>query len=160
MPIQPAHKRMDDPAELLLIRTFDAPRLRVWKAWTDAQQVARWWGPKDFTTPVCELDVRVGGAIRIHMQGPDGRLYPMTGTYKEITPPEKLTYTSEALDENGKPLFQILSTITFEEQGDRTRLTLHKRVLSSVPAASPYLAGMEPGTVSMIECLAEHLKIS
>lgn len=66
--------------ELVLTRTFDAPRELVFKAWTDAKQLAEWWGPKGFTNPVCDIDVRPGGAIRIDMTGPDGTVYPMGGT--------------------------------------------------------------------------------
>jgi uncharacterized protein YndB with AHSA1/START domain len=58
--------------ELVITRVFDAPRELVWKAWTDPKHVAQWRGPKDCTNPVCELDVRPGGAILIHMQVPDG----------------------------------------------------------------------------------------
>ncbi len=70
--------------DLVMTREFDAPRELVFKAWTDAKQTAQWWGPKGFTNPVCELDVRVGGAIRIHMRAPDGVVYPMTGVFEEI----------------------------------------------------------------------------
>jgi uncharacterized protein YndB with AHSA1/START domain len=56
--------------ELVLTRLFDAPRELVWKVWTDPKHVARWWRPHGFTNPVCELDVRPGGALRIHMRRP------------------------------------------------------------------------------------------
>ena len=65
--------------DLVLIRIFDAPRERVWKAWTDPRQVAQWWGPAGFTNPRCEVDVRPGGVLRIDMRGPDGTVYPMAG---------------------------------------------------------------------------------
>ena len=58
--------------ELVITRIFDAPQKAVFAAWTDPERLKHWWGPKDFTNPVCELDVRPGGAIRIHMRGPDG----------------------------------------------------------------------------------------
>ena len=58
--------------EVTLTRIFNAPRELVWKAWTDPQMMARWWGPKGFTNPVCEMDVRVGGKILIHMRAPNG----------------------------------------------------------------------------------------
>lgn len=59
--------------EITITRMFDAPRAVVFRAWTDAGQLAQWWGPKGFTNPVCEIDVRVGGAIRIHMRS-EGRV--------------------------------------------------------------------------------------
>jgi len=88
--------------ELFITRTFDAPRRLVFQAWTDPKQLAQWWGPHGFTNPICELDVRPGGAIRIHMRGPDGAVYPMTGVYREIVAPERLVFTSAALDEKGQ----------------------------------------------------------
>ena len=78
--------------EITITRMFDAPRAVVFRAWTDAGQLAQWWGPKGFTNPVCEIDVRVGGAIRIHMRSPDGNIYPMKGEFREIVPPERLVH--------------------------------------------------------------------
>src|SRR5580700_11269312 len=63
--------------ELFTTRIFDAPREVVFRAWTDPERMKRWWGPKNFTNPVCEVDARPGGTIRIHMRAPDGVIYPM-----------------------------------------------------------------------------------
>src|SRR5687768_2336267 len=82
--------------EVVLTRLFDAPRALVFKVWTEPRHLAQWWGPRDFTNPVCELDVRVGGSILIHMRAPDGRVYPMTGTFREIVAPERLVFTAVA----------------------------------------------------------------
>src|ERR1700689_4045546 len=84
--------------ELTITRVFDAPRNIVFAAWTDAKQLAQWWGPTGFTNPVCEIDVRPGGAIRIDMRAPDGTIYPMTGVFVEIVPLERIVFTSFALD--------------------------------------------------------------
>jgi uncharacterized protein YndB with AHSA1/START domain len=65
--------------ELVFTRVFDAPRELVFKAWTDPKQVAQWWGPRGFSNPVCELDLRPGGAIRIHMRGRGGTGYSNDG---------------------------------------------------------------------------------
>ncbi len=137
--------------ELVITRVFDAPRSLVFKAWTDPRHVAEWWGPQGFTNPVCELDVRPGGAIRIHMRGPDGTLYPMTGVYQEIVEPERLMFTSAALDEEGNPLFEVLHTVTFAEQGGKTTLTLQARVVKTTAKAAPYLAGMQAGWTQSLE---------
>jgi uncharacterized protein YndB with AHSA1/START domain len=59
---------------LLVTRVFKAPRTLVFKAWTDPKHLVQWWGPKDFTNPVCEVDVWSGGTMRIHMRDPDGAL--------------------------------------------------------------------------------------
>jgi uncharacterized protein YndB with AHSA1/START domain len=140
--------------ELVITRVFDAPRELVFKAWTDPKHVAQWWGPKGFTNPVCELNVRPGGAIRIHMRGPDGTVYPMTGVYQEIVEPERLVFTSAALDERGKPLFEVLSTVTFAEQGGKTTLTLQARVVKSTAEAAPYLEGMAQGWTQSLDRFA------
>lgn len=82
--------------EVIITRVFDAPRALVFKAWTDAAQLAQWWGPQGFTNPVCEFEARLGGKIRIHMRAPDGTLYPMKGEIREIAPPERLAFTNIA----------------------------------------------------------------
>ena len=143
--------------ELVLTRVFKAPRGPVFAAWTEPTQVAQWWGPNGFTNPVCELDVRPGGAIRIHMRGPDGTVYPMTGVYQEIVEPERLVFTSAALDESGKPLFEVLNTVAFVEHDGTTKLTVRARVVKSTAGAAPYLAGMEAGWTQSLEGLGVHL---
>ncbi|MGZ3593758.1 MAG: SRPBCC domain-containing protein, partial [Syntrophales bacterium] len=83
---------------LVITRFFDAPRDIVFKAWTDEKLVAQWWGPNGFANPVCELDARPGGAIHIDMRGPDGVVYPMKGIFHEIAEPERLVFTSSAIE--------------------------------------------------------------
>src|SRR2546428_7179157 len=109
--------------ELAFTRTFAAPREIVFKMWTDPKHMAQWWGPHGFTNPVCELDVRPGGAIRIEMRDSEGTVYPMTGTFREIVRPERLVFTAEALDQNGTPVLEVLNTVTFEEKTGTTPLT-------------------------------------
>ena len=149
--MQPAER------ELVITRVFDAPRELVWKAWTEPERMARWWGPRGFTTPVCELDVRPGGAIRIVMHGPDGAEHPMTGVFREIVKPERLVFFSAALDEEGKPLFEGTNTVTFSEQGGKTTLTMVARVIKSTPKAARNLDGMEIGWTQSLERLTEYL---
>ena len=152
-------KEATEPAqqELVMTRIFDAPREVVFKAWTDPERVKRWWGPKGFTNPVCELDPRPGGAIRIHMRAPDGVVYPMTGVFNEIVEPERLVFTSGALDAKGNPLFEVLTTVTFAEHGGKTKLTMHAKVMMATAAAAPHLAGMEMGWSQTLDRLAEYV---
>jgi uncharacterized protein YndB with AHSA1/START domain len=138
-------------------RVFDAPRKVVFRAWTDRDQLQRWWGPKGFTNPVCEVDVRPGGAIRIDMRAPDGVVYPMTGTFVEIAEPERLVFISAALDQNGEPLFEVLNTVTFEEDAGKTKLTVRASVSKIKPGAARYLAGMEPGWSQSLDRLRDRL---
>src|ERR1700746_558161 len=139
--------------EITITRVFDAPRAMVFKAWTDARELAQWWGPKGFTNPVCELDVRVGGAIRIHMRSPDGSVYPMRGEFREIVPPERLVFPNNAVDAADKPIIEGLTTVTFIECGGKTTMTLHTRGRAVVDYAVGYLQGMEMGWTGSIDKL-------
>jgi uncharacterized protein YndB with AHSA1/START domain len=143
--------------DLVMTRIFDAPRELVFKAWTETKQVAQWWGPKGFTNPVCELDVRVGGAIRIHMRAPDGVVYPMTGVFEEIVEPERLVFVCSALDEKGNSMFDVLSTVIFADQRGKTALTLRLRVIKATAQAPQYLKGMEAGWTQSLDRLSAHL---
>jgi len=139
--------------ELTLTRVFDAPRELVWKMWTDPKHMAQWWGPHGFTNPVCEMDVRVGGAIRIDMRSPDGIVYPMTGTFREIVAPERLVFTAVAEDHDGNALLESLTTVTFERVGQKTKLTVHAQAIGLAPVAVQMLAGMEAGWTQSLERL-------
>ena len=122
--------------ELVIERFFDAPRERLWKAWTDPDLMARWWGPSGFTAPVIQIDLRVGGKFLGCMRSPDGKDYWSTGVYREIVAPERLVTTDSFADEQGNVVsasyygmsadfpLELLVTITLEEQGGKTKLTL------------------------------------
>lgn len=143
--------------EILLSRIINAPREMVFKMWIDPKHLAQWWGPDGFTNPVCEVDPRPGGPLRIDMRGPDGTVFPMKGVFHEIDAPERLVFTSSAHeDENGNPQLEVLNTVTFANQGGKTKLTVKAVVVKSVPAAAPAIAGMEKGWGESLERLAEH----
>jgi uncharacterized protein YndB with AHSA1/START domain len=132
--------------EVTITRVFNAPRELVYDVWTDEQHIASWFGPQHFTNPLVKMDVRPGGQMIIHMQGPDGGLYPSIGTFTDVTPPERLAFTSTAYAGVGGPfLLEDLTTITFTERDGQTVLTLHAVVTRSVPEAAEALAGMEQG---------------
>ena len=101
--------------------------------------------------------MRVGGAWRIVMRGPDGAEYPGGGMYREIVKPERLVFTSEAMDKDGKVILKGLATVTFAEEGGKTKLTLRMRATAMVDYAVAYLAGMEAGWAQSLERLAEVL---
>lgn len=148
---------VNEEQELVLTRVFDAPRELVFKVWTDPKHVARWWGPHGFTNPVCELDLRPGGAILIHMRGPDGTVYPMTGVFQDVVRPERLVFTSAALDSDGKPMFEVLTIVTFADEGGKTKQILRARVIKTTPQAAPYIAGMEQGWTQSLERLTAYV---
>jgi uncharacterized protein YndB with AHSA1/START domain len=161
-PAMPATANQMKPAEreISITRVFDAPRALVFKAWTDARELAQWWGPKGFTNPVCEIDARVGGAIRIHMRSPDGNVYPMRGEFREIAPPERLVFTNIAVDAADNPIIEGLTTVTFADRGGKTTLTLHTRGRAMVDYAVGYLQGMEAGWSGSIDKLQALLRAS
>jgi uncharacterized protein YndB with AHSA1/START domain len=142
---------------LVLTRIFDAPRELVWRAWTDPKHLAQWWGPQGFTNPVCEIDLRPGGRLRIVMRAPDGVEYPMIGVFREISPPARLVFTNIAVDQVGKPILDGLTTVLFVEQDGKTKLTLQTRAAVLVDYAAAYLAGMEAGWTQSLERLADRL---
>ena len=141
--------------DVTITRVFDAPRALVFKMWTDPKHMAQWWGPHDFTNPVCELDARVGGAILIHMRAPDGTVHPMTGTFREIVEDERIVFMAVAEDHAGNPLLEALTTVTFEEHGGKTKLTVQASAIGLAPVAPQMLAGMEAGWTQSLERLAE-----
>ncbi len=140
--------------EVSLTRRIAAAPEFVFRAWIDAKHLAEWWGPKGFTNPVCEVDTRVGGAIRIHMRSPDGTVYPMTGRFVEIDRPHRLVFMTTALDGKGEPMFEVLNTVVFTAIEQGTEISLVARVTSTTPAAPQYLAGMSQGWSQSLERLA------
>ena len=145
--------------ESVITRVFDAPRELVFKAWTDPRQVARWWGPGRFTVPLCEMDVRPGGAYLIQMRAPDGAIYPTSGVFEEIVAPERLVFTSGAFeDQQGNMQLEARNTLTFSEQDGTTTLTLKAVVLRSTPEVAGALAGMEEGWNQSFDRLAGQLE--
>jgi uncharacterized protein YndB with AHSA1/START domain len=106
--------------EIAATRIFDAPRDLVFRMFTEAEHVSKWWGPIGFTTTTSEMDVRPGGVWRHVMHGPDGTDYPNEIVYLEVVRPERLSY-----DHVSPPRFQ--TTVTFEAEGDKTRV--HFRML-------------------------------
>jgi uncharacterized protein YndB with AHSA1/START domain len=140
-----------------LTRLFDAPRELVWRAWTDPKHLAQWFGPRGFTSSVSELDVRVGGGLRIVMHGPDGNDYPMKGVFREAVRPERLVFSNIAIDNDGHHRLEGETTVTLQDEGGKTRLTLHTYAKGLVPIAPQMLAGMEVGWTQSIDKLEELL---
>jgi uncharacterized protein YndB with AHSA1/START domain len=115
--------------ELVLTRLVNAPRERVFAAFTDPRQLPQWWGPDGFTTVTREIDVRPGGLWRFVMHGPDGTDYDNRIRYREIVAPERLVYAHDSDVENDPNGFEV--TVTFEAEGDRTRVTMRSLFASA-----------------------------
>jgi uncharacterized protein YndB with AHSA1/START domain len=143
--------------EIVLSRLFDAPREVVWEAWTDPEQVVKWWGPRGFTTTIAKMDVRPGGEWRHTMHGPDGTDYPNRSRFLEVVKPERLVY-AHAGGTKGRPGVQFQSTWTFEARGAKTRLTL-RMVFPTAQARDVIVKeyGAVEGGKETLGRLAEHL---
>jgi uncharacterized protein YndB with AHSA1/START domain len=116
-----------------MTRVFDAPRDRVWKAWTQPEQLKQWWGPQGFKVHTCKVDLRPGGVFLYGMKAPDGSDVWGRFVYREIAAPKKLVFVVSFSDPKGgvtrhpsSPNWpeEILSTVTFEEQGGKTKVTV------------------------------------
>ncbi|MGC2503888.1 MAG: SRPBCC domain-containing protein, partial [Silvibacterium sp.] len=142
---------------VVLEREFDAPRELVFAAWTDPERLARWWGPKMFSNPVCRVDARAGGEIYVDMKGPDGTVYPMSGRFVEVTSPKRLVFTTEALDAAGKAMFRMLHTVEFREKGMKTAIRVESGPTMTTPEAEKYLGGHEAGYRQSLDKLDELL---
>jgi uncharacterized protein YndB with AHSA1/START domain len=123
--------------DFVIVRVFDAPRALVWKAWTDPEHFMRWWGPENFTSPSCTMDLRVGGKYLWCMRSAAGKEYWNTGVYREIVPLERIVYTDGFADAQGNPVppsyygmpdapasAEFVVTVTFTEQNGKTTMTL------------------------------------
>jgi uncharacterized protein YndB with AHSA1/START domain len=158
--------------KVVIVREFDAPRERVWKTWTEPEEIKKWWGPKNFIAPSIEVDFREGGTYLFCMHGAPGEGMPeqdywSTGTYKEIVPMEKIVCTDSFADKDGNivsaseygmpseiPL-ELSVTITFEELDEnKTRMTLtHVGMI-----AGTYSEQMEEGWNQSFDKLTESLQ--
>lgn len=113
-----------DNRELSLTRLIDAPRAKVFRAWTDPELLKQWFAPLPYTTPVAELDVRPGGRSFVVMRGPDGTEIPCPGVYLEVIPNERLVSTdayTSAWAPSQKPFMTVV--LTFGDEGGKTRYT-------------------------------------
>ena len=95
---------VNEKERMVVTRVFDAPPALVWEAWTNPKYVRQWWGPKGFTSPVCEMDFRVGGKFRCCMRTPDGQEFWNAGEYHEIVPHEKIVYSMYFADSEGNKI--------------------------------------------------------
>ena len=129
--------------EFTITRVYDAPRELVWKAWTDPEHVARWFGPRGITTPrsTITMDVRPGGTFELTMvSDDDGTEYPSGGTFLEVVEPERLVWRDRNID--------MTVTIMFADLGDRTEMTCH--VVGETGGAEAY-----DGWSTMLDKLGE-----
>ncbi len=119
--------------ELVITRTYDAPRDLVFKAWTEADRLKHWWGPKGFAMVSCKLDLRSGGVFLYGLRAQNGSDMWGKWVFREILPPERLVFVASFSDQDGNTVrapfssdwpIETLSTVTFTEQSGRTTITM------------------------------------
>ncbi len=157
---------MTQKKEFTITRTFQAPRALVWKAWTDPDQIMRWFGPAGATMIVRNMDLRVGGSFHHCWRMPDGKEGWSKWVFREIDPPSKLVVVQFFSDPDGRvmphPMLpdwpaETLSTVTFEERDGQTLLTFRKETFEVSDAQAAVfetgMAGMAQGLVGCFELL-------
>jgi uncharacterized protein YndB with AHSA1/START domain len=142
--------------EIVMTRVFDAPRDLVFEAHSSCEHMRQWWGPRGYEVASCEVDFRPGGTWRIVHRGPDGQEYGFHGEYREIVPPERITWTFEF---EGMPGHVSVETMTLEEHDGKTTFTATS-VYDTVEDRNGMLeSGMESGAVETMERLDEYLEV-
>jgi uncharacterized protein YndB with AHSA1/START domain len=135
-------------------RVFDAPRERVFAAWTQAEHLAHWFGPRGFHIHSCEADARPGGVFRLCLRSPEGTDYWVRGSYVEVDAPERLVVRCFADDAKGVQRLEETITVHLAADGARTRLTLRATAAGAGPEAAAMLRGMEQGWSETLDRLS------
>ncbi len=158
--------------DLVFTRVFDAPVEQVWKAWTDAEHVMRWWGPNGFTSPLAKMDVRVGGTSLVCMRAPKefgGQDMYSTWDYREIVPMKRIEYIHNLADKDGNKIDptsigmpadfpqDLRNLVTFKDLGNgKTELTVTEYDWAVGQMMELSRMGMEQCLDKMEEVLAKH----
>ena len=133
-----------DPQPLVISRTFAASRELVFRAWSSADHMKRWFSPAVFTVPDAEIDFRPGGVFAVCMCGPDGQEFWSRGHFVAIAPPDRLEFTSSVVVA-GEKKFTAHTTVTFADEGGGTRMTVHQAYDIHDPAFLSAVAGAPEG---------------
>lgn len=151
--------------EILITRTFDAPRELVFRAWSDPEHLVRWFAPHGCKLVIHEFDFTPGGVIRHSITSPEGHRCMCKAIYREIVKPERIVYSISFCDKDGNFLEpsqvgadpewprETVVTVTFEEHEQKTKLTLHQTALESVARRT----GAYPSWLQMFDRLSEEL---
>ena len=149
---------MTDPtlSEVRITHVFDAPRRAVFEAWTDPEQVARWWAPDGFEIPPesVEIEPRIGGRFHLVMvQSDDGARFPYRSEIVELAEPELIALKAESIDEVG--IAETITRVVFEADGGRTRMTI-----TSGPYTDEMRGNAEAGWIDLMANLDRLLAAS
>lgn len=156
MTTRPLEITTPSDTEIVIVRSFDAPRELVWQCYTRPELLKRWMGPPDWVLAVCEIDLRVGGKWRFVSRGPDGFEMGSGGVYKEVTPHDRIVQT-EVYDQDWTG-GETISSLEFSEADGITTTTTTVRYASKEARdgalATPMAEGMEMGFTRLDELLA------
>jgi uncharacterized protein YndB with AHSA1/START domain/DNA-binding transcriptional ArsR family regulator len=141
-----------------LARRIPAAPSRVWRAWTAADAVRRWWHPRHFAVAECTVEPVPRGRLRIVLREGDGTRHVAEGRFRTLREPSVLSFELAPLDPSGQPLFSAVHRLSLQPSGRRTELALVIRVSGVRPEAAPAVAGMEPGWEQLLDHLTEHLR--
>lgn len=141
--------------ELEISRLIDAPRARVYEAWTKPEQMKEWFAPKPYQLIVHSMDFRPGGRFSMAMRGPDGNDFPFTGVYREINPPELLSWTGEFTE---GPADQMTTVVRFEAQGAKTLVHARQTFHVMTPTIEMATKGAQQGWTMTLDQLAAYVK--
>ncbi|MEW9547434.1 SRPBCC domain-containing protein [Nonomuraea sp. NPDC050783] len=147
---------MSQTAEYTVTRTFDAPRRRVWDAWTEPEGFARWFGPRTMATPLgrITLDTRPGGVWRATLVGEEGFEVTLDGRYREVSAPGRLVFTTGDPDAPGDGPASVV-TVDLTETGGRTEMRFHQY---GVNTDQEHAEQAKAGWIEFFERLAEHVE--
>lgn len=133
-----------DLSTLRLERTYEASPEEVFDAWTNPEVLRRWWASEPaFTTPVAEVDLRVGGGYRLSMESPSGALHTVRGEYREVSRPDRLVYTWAWEEEDGSTGHVSTVTVSFQRTGESTTVVLEHTDLPSAESRDRHGIGWE-----------------
>ncbi len=148
---------LPDLPPLRLSRTLHAPRATVFKAWSSAEHVKRWFCPATFTIPVAEVEMRVGGAFNVCMRSPAGEVHWTRGSFVEVTPNTRLVIDMHATDSAGKKLFRAYTEVDFADTLGGTRLDVVQSYTIIDPSAAWMISGAPEGWRSTLEKLEKEV---
>ena len=150
---------LEGDCDMLMTRTFEAPRELVFKAYTEPERLMQWWGPREWPLAVCKVDLRPGGIWHYCMKGPGGEEAWARADYKEIDPPKRLVYADAFSDADANVIPpESLTTIEFEDLGGgRTRINSRTTFASAEQRTEVMGMGMVEGMTESLDRLDEHL---
>jgi uncharacterized protein YndB with AHSA1/START domain len=159
MPQNREAKRIDaaQPQPLRLSRVFHAPPEIVFKAWSSAEHIKRWFSPETFTVPEATVQMRVGGAFEVCMRSPAGEEHWIRGTFVEVTPPTRLVIDMQVTDTSGKPLFRAYTEVDFAGALSGTRIDIMQSYTLVDPSKAWMLAGAPDGWRSTLDRLGNEV---